>query len=211
MASILSKRNLRTVGLASSGSIWVLGVGLGFALLGSYENRPGEKGILQSSWPGDSQIPLDPRRPTLVMLAHPRCPCTRATINELAHIMTQCQGRVAAYVLFWKPSHFPAGWDQIDLWSSAADIPGVEVRCDEGGQEARRFGARTSGQVYLFHPDGQMIFRGGITGARGHIGSSPGREAVTSFLTDGTALIEQSPVYGCPLFDVDCPSLEDQP
>ena len=86
------------------------------------------------------------------MAAHPHCPCTRASIESLARIMTRCRGLVTAHVAFCKPAGFPGDWEQTDLWRSAAAIPDVEVFCDEEGREARRFGAATSGCVLLFSP-----------------------------------------------------------
>src|SRR4029453_15748046 len=95
-------------------------------------------------WPADSRIVQAKDRATLVVLAHPHCPCTRASIGELASIMTHSQGHVTAYVLFLKPAGFSEDWEKTDLWRSAASIPGVTAVIDDGGVEARRFNAATS-------------------------------------------------------------------
>ena len=50
------------------------------------------------------------------MLTHPHCPCSRASIGELARLMAQAQGRVTAYVLFIKPAGSPEDWENSDLW-----------------------------------------------------------------------------------------------
>ena len=55
--------------------------------------------------------------------------------------MTQAQGRVTAYVLFVKPPGFSDGWEQTDLWASAAAIPGVTPVRDDDGVEAGLFHA----------------------------------------------------------------------
>ncbi len=135
------------------------------------------------------------------MMLHPHCPCSRASIEELAQIMTRCQGRLNCHVFFVKPTQFPVGWERTDLWRQAAAIPGVTVSCDVAGIEARRFGAATSGQVLLYKPDGQLVFSGGITLARGHEGDNRGHEAVIRFLTEGVGELPCTPVFGCPLFD----------
>ncbi len=133
------------------------------------------------------------------MLAHPHCPCTRASVGELARLMTRCEGLLTARVLFFEPPDAPEGWVRTDLWRSAAAIPGVDVLEDESGVEAGRFGATTSGQTVLYDVNGRLLFRGGITGARGHAGDNAGRSAIVSLLTGGTAGRMETSVFGCAL------------
>lgn len=151
----------------------------------------------------DSRIERAPDRATLIMLAHPHCPCTRASIGELALLMAHAQGRVNAYVLFLKPQGFTDDWEKSDLWRSAAEIPGVSVLKDEGGVEAARFHAATSGQTVLYDATGRLLFSGGITGGRGHSGDNAGRSAITALLNEGEAEQAETAVYGCPLFNRD--------
>jgi hypothetical protein len=134
------------------------------------------------------------------MLAHPHCPCTRASIGELALLMAHSQGRVTAYVLFLKPAGFSDDWEKTDLWHSAASIPGVKVMIDDGGAEARRFHAATSGQTMLYDAEGRLLFSGGITGSRGHAGDNAGRSAIVSLLNTGAAERAETFVFGCRLF-----------
>ena len=180
---------------------WALAVGAGLWVLWGYENAPGAGAHPPRLWPTDSRIRHEPGRATLVILAHPRCPCSRASIGELASIMAQTQGRVSATVVFLKPAGFSDDWEKTDLWHSAASIPGVTAMIDEGGAEARLFGARTSGQTLLYGADGRLLFSGGITGSRGHSGDNAGREAVTSLVNVGAAEREETFTFGCPLFD----------
>jgi hypothetical protein len=167
----------------------------------SYDNTPGVAAAAPLRWPTNSRIELASNQNTLVMLAHPKCPCTRASIGELSRLMTHSQGRLTAYVLFLKPAGSSADWYQTDLWKSAASIPGVTTLIDEDGIEAARFGAVTSGQVILYDRNGNMLFRGGITESRGHSGDNAGRSAIESLVNTGTADRDTSLVFGCPLFD----------
>src|SRR4051812_44154376 len=84
-------------------ALWAAGVSAGFFLLDRYAAAPGEGGQPPPSWPRGSRIPLATDRPTLVLFAHPKCPCTRATIGELAAVMTHARDRLSARVLFYKP------------------------------------------------------------------------------------------------------------
>lgn len=175
-------------------------VGVGLRVILDYENTPGSSATPSPEWPADSQIPRTPGLPTLVTMVHPHCPCSRSSIGELALLMVQGQGLVDANVVFVKPKGFPDEWEKSDLWASAAMIPGVKVRVDDKGIEARRFGSRTSGQIMLYSASGQLLFSGGITSARGHSGANDGRSAIEALLTKGSAGQSETPVFGCPLF-----------
>ena len=192
--------------LTAAGALWLLIIGAGLGILWNYESTPGIAAAPPDSWPAASGVEPAADRPTLVMLAHPHCPCTRASIGELARLMTQAQGRVRAYVLFVKPPNFSGEWAQAELWASAAAIPGVIPVLDDGGVEARLFNAATSGQTVLYDAAGKLLFSGGITSARGHAGDNAGRTALVSLLTSDEAEGQGAPVFGCPLFaQKECP------
>ena len=186
--------------LIAACAAWALMIGVGLGLLWDYENAPGLTASPPPYWPSDSHIRLAPDRATLIMLAHPHCPCSRASVGELARLMAQTQARVTAYVLFLKPADSPDDWEKTDLWQSAASIPGVEVVADDDGVEARRFHAMTSGQTLLYDAAGRLLFSGGITGSRGHSGDNAGRSAIVSRLNTGEADRAKTFVFGCPLF-----------
>jgi hypothetical protein len=194
-------RSRRRVVILTSITLWLLVVGIGLSVLSGYENTPGVAAKPLASWPADSQIQRATGRPTLVMLVHPHCPCSRASIGELALLMAQSQGRLAAYVLFLKPAGFSDDWEKTDLWQSAAGIPGVQPIVDNDGMEARRFHATTSGQTVLYDAEGRLLFSGGITLARGHAGDNAGRSAIVSLVNAKVAEQTETPVFGCPLFD----------
>ena len=188
-------------------SLWGVTVCAGIGMLADYEARPGDAAPSPDKWPTMSRIVRATGQSHLVMFAHPRCPCTRASIGELAVVMSQCQGRLAADVLFLKSAEFEREWTQSDLWRSATSIPGVTVALDESGAEAQQFGAITSGHVVLYDGDGRLLFSGGITGSRGHFGDNYGRSTIVALVRDGAS---QSPtrrypaecaVYGCRLFN----------
>ncbi|HLG17970.1 MAG TPA: RedB protein [Blastocatellia bacterium] len=192
---------MKRIVAVASGLVWAAAILAGLWISWGYENTPGIAGVPPSQWPADSEVQLAADRATLVMLAHPHCPCSRASIDELSLLMTRGQGRVTAYVLFVRPAGLPDGWEKSDLWHSAAAIPGVNVLSDAGGVEARRFQATTSGDVVLYDSQGRLLFSGGITGSRGHSGDNVGRSSIVALLTQGTAERTQTFVFGCPLLD----------
>src|SRR5436309_2095363 len=119
--------------------VWAGAVAIGMAILWNYASTPGSPATPTEQWPTDTQIQRVSGKATLIMLAHPQCPCTRASLRELALIMTRCRGLLTAQVLFFKPKNFARDWEKTDLWQQASIISGVEVGCDIDGIEARRF------------------------------------------------------------------------
>jgi hypothetical protein len=170
----------------------------GRALL-KYESAPGNIGSVSNSWPANSAIQRADDRPTLVMMAHPQCPCTRASMAELAQVMARVQGKVRAYVLFYTPRESGADWQNSDLRRTALQIPGVTVLSDVDGAEAERFGAETSGHTFLFDPSGRLLFNGGITASRGHSGDNVGENSITLLINRQAAKQSRTLVFGCSL------------
>ena len=193
-----SKRLLTTILFCA---VWSFALIAGLRTLFSYESTGGAIGEVQEHWPAACEIPAPNERPTLVMLAHPRCPCTAASIEELAKIMAQVQGKISAYVLFLKPQSASAGWEDTDLRHDAEKIPGVTVVSDIDGTEAQKFGAQTSGHTFLYDQHGTLLFSGGITQARGHAGDNAGEDAIVSLVNDQRAILGQTLVFGCSLID----------
>ena len=174
-------------------------IAVGGARLWRFDNTPGASPEPAPEWPTASRLRLDSDRFTLVLFAHPRCPCTRASVNALDQIMKRFGDRLTACVQFVRPQPCPADWERTDLWDSAAAIPGVTVMADKNGQEASLFHAKTSGHAFLYDCHGHLWFSGGITAARGHVGPSSGQEAVINAVTRGVRGPKHFPVFGCPL------------
>jgi hypothetical protein len=180
--------------------VWLAAAASGLAVLWAYDNAPGEGASAPAAWPGDTVLARAHDRPTLVLLAHPQCSCTRASLGELAEALARATTRPKTYVLFLKPYGVSDEWAQTDLWKTAAAIPDVTVVRDDDGAEARRFGVETSGQTLLYDKTGALLFSGGITGARAHRGDNDGRKAIVDLLNRGTSEKAATNVFGCSLF-----------
>ena len=186
-------------GWLAFGIVWVLTLAPGFALLWAYTMRPGEAEGAPDVWPAGTRIARNRDRATLVLFAHPQCPCTRASLAELARLMARSEDRLGANVVILRPSDVGGGWDSSDLWRRASAIPGVTIVRDDDGVEAARFHATTSGATVLYDIQGRLVFSGGITLARGHEGDSAGLQRIRSLLRTGKADRSDAPVYGCSL------------
>src|SRR5437764_11181712 len=107
---------------------WLGTVSVGGLVLMRYEVTPGATGPAPDRWPADSRLPRAADRPTVLLFAHPRCPCTRASLGEFAAALADSTTPPAACVVFVRPPGCPDGWERGDLWDAAAALPGVTVR-----------------------------------------------------------------------------------
>jgi hypothetical protein len=193
----------RKVSIILVGCLCLIGLVVGARAALKYEATPGAVAAAPLAWPQHDDSIASVQRPKLVMFLHPRCPCSRASLAELAALMAECGEHVDAEASFVRPAEFSAGWEETDLWRAAKSIPGVKVDVDAGGHQAVRFGTATSGTVLLYDREGRLLFNGGITGSRGHVGPNAARALLTAMLLHSEDhQTRQTPVYGCPLFDV---------
>lgn len=179
-------------------TLWILLVGLGLSLLISFSNSSGPVGPAKLIWPEKSKIGRDSSRPNLIIFLHPKCSCSRATVGELERLMVFIREKISISVVF-----SIAGGDTgevlgSDLATSVKRIIGVDsVFIDEDDVESTLFGAKTSGQSYLYDKNGALVFSGGLTSARGHMGDSAGRDAILSWLRNKDQTSVFTAVFGC--------------
>ena len=190
---------MKTIVLCCCLCLWLAVFSGGTALMLRYENIAGSTGDAPAVWPAASRIERTPGRATLIMLAHPKCPCTLVSIEAFSALLAENTDRVTAHVLFLKPERAGADWTQTSLWRAAAAIPGASVSCDDTGAEAARFGSETSGDVLLYDAHGHLTFHGGLTAARGRTGPSLGQNALGALLAGIRPTQSTTPVFGCPL------------
>lgn len=183
-------------------SAWLLSVTAGFGLLLRYKNAPGPASAGPPvAWPRESAVPSPHGRATLLMFAHPHCPCTQASVSELARLMTRYAGRLDARVLMVHPPGVSTDWDDTALSERAGAIPGVWLGHDKGGREAARFDARVSGFSLLYDGEGRLLFAGGLTAMRGHEGDSLGLRQIAAALDGRPLEARNGPTFGCALHD----------
>lgn len=194
---------MRTFLWATLGLLWLAAVTLGLLGVTAYDSAPSPAEASGQKWPAASSLQRDAEKVTLLLFAHPHCPCTRATLAELERVLAHPAHRPRVYILFVRPEGTPAGWEQTNLWRDATTQPGVTVRVDEDGQEARRFGAVASGHALLYNTQGALVFSGGITAARGHEGDNLGTDALSAALDANVSTPQlaphRTPVFGCAL------------
>jgi hypothetical protein len=168
-----------------------------------YKGTAGAPAQAPETWPMNATLIPSSSRPTVVMLAHPKCPCTRASLGELESLVAKAKDKFDAAVVFYEPDDAPGDWSNTDLVKTARAIPGVRVILDDNGKLTRRFGAKTSGHTLVYATGGKLSFSGGITGARGHFGDNAGLDAALNAVENGRGDTRstRATVFGCNLFE----------
>ena len=179
--------------------LWAMGIVVGITVAFAYQYRPAESAIAPERWPATSSCMFASDCATLVMFLHPHCVCSRASLHELAALLARWPGRFNAQLIFINPTAALSNGTCTELWNSAAKISGVTLRVDDQGTEQRHFRARVSGEVFVYAPSGSLLYHGGITAGRGHVGDNPGREALESLLLQDQPTACVRPVFGCEL------------
>ena len=188
--------------LALAACVWIAGTAGGYAVMWKFQRTDGEDAVAPIEWPAASPLPRATDAPTVVLFAHPRCPCTRASIAGLRELLgTGARNAIKTYVLVLRPKDFDEDWEKTDVWHNAASIPGVTVLSDVDGVEAARLGARTSGQLLIYNTRGQLVFSGGITALRGETGDNAGIRSVAAILDGKPPLANATRVFGCGIQD----------
>lgn len=165
----------------------------------SFDQTASAQNAVPALWPVTSALRRPAGRPRMLVFVHPFCSCTAATIAELSKVSVRARaGSPEITVLFIRSIH--SKWPRKNaLWNEAEKLAGARVVWDEGGQEARRFGANTSGFVVLYSGEGKLLFRGGVTGSRGHQGDNYGLDQLMASIDSQKEASKSSLVFGCAL------------
>lgn len=204
--------------MTSTGTVFgwlVMTVGT-MAAFWSYEATPGERAHVAASAPAASSVILTPGRKSLLVFIHPKCACTKATLSELQTIWNGLTPEItpACTFILRQPAQPGNAWRETDIERACREFIGTQFIDDYAGAEAKRFGVTTSGTCLLYDEEGQLLFAGGITASRGHIGPAASQELLREQLassngapTAGDAQThsddDRCPVFGCPLFSPD--------
>lgn len=132
----------------------------------------------------------------IVLVAHTECPCTRATFVNLDKLLSRYRGRLVCKVVFCGPGVGSSSTSQNVL--IAKRLPNTELEFMSEAEVLSQYRSTTSGQAFLYSPQGELKFRGGLTISRGHEGDSTATNALGEWI-EGRKGCDAFPVYGCPL------------
>ena len=176
--------------------VWALAVVSSSGLLLRYEETPGAVSSAHT-WPVNSPVALHSQKLTVVVVVHPRCPCTRATIHELHDLAERYPDVADFHFALYCPASAADEWTQSPNALLAAQVSKAGMYKDIDGKFCRLLGASTSGTVLVFNPAGVNLFTGGITPSRGHEGDNLGLDALRQLLCGEPLGVRSTPVFGC--------------
>lgn len=179
--------------------VWFCGIVAAFALVWQYKSTPGASIEPPEVWPAAATIHPAAGMPNLLLFAHPQCPCTRASMAELSRIADALKGKAKIHVVLVRPRSTGPGFEDGAIADRAATVAGAEVLIDPGGEQADLFGAAVSGSTVLYSPEGKLLFRGGLTTARGHEGQGPAFDRILALASGGASERNDAPTFGCDL------------
>lgn len=171
------------------GVVWLGAVAWGIHATMSYESTPGKTATTPRV-----QLASHESKWSIVMVAHPMCPCTAASLKALKAVVAEHRDAVECKVVFvgGRPESVSQNMQLADQIGTAS----IEWVSEE--EAAESYGAFTSGQTFVYGPEGDIAFSGGITPGRG---VDQPQFAVKLFrsLFAGKAAGSSVPVYGCGL------------
>src|SRR5713226_2476071 len=170
----------------------------GYAWLLRYSFAAGKASASPPAIPSSVASPAPSARAQLFLALHPRCPCSRATLSELAKILSRAPEACDVTVLMYKPEGEPDSWMAGALLDNCRRMS-CRVRPDADGRLAGSLGSFTSGGVVLYDAKGRLRYQGGITASRAHEGDNAGKQAVIAILRGHHDSQKPMPVFGCPI------------
>lgn len=144
---------------------------------------------------------LDDRSISMTVAIHPHCPCSKASVEEISKICGLIPTPPKMTVLAFKPGGEADAWTQTPILAKLEAL-GANIVVDTDGKAARELGMNVSGQVRLHSPRGDLVYSGGVTGSRGHVGDNTGKKAVLGHLRGAHSEVRSAPAFGCSLFEI---------
>ena len=194
-------RIVRSIALAAALLVWCIAIVGGAFVMFGYASTPGADARAPLQWPNPSLLEREPDAFTLLFFAHPHCPCTNASFEQLLRVLASARLPLDCHAIFTIPESTEDEWEEGALLRKVEAVSQITVRRDHFASESRRFGVATSGHVLLYTPDGRLLYSGGITATRGHEGDNLGAQAIVEYLSGMEPSTSHMPVFGCPLFD----------
>ncbi len=192
----MSRNRILSAIFILAGMIWVATVAAAYEAIRRFETTPGLPASAPRAWPAATTVARTSGTWSLVMLVHPHCSCSRASVKELGEIVEKSRRDVQTTVLVYRPHEMKAGWERTNVYDAATRIRRARVLIDHDGAEARLFGGFTSGQTFLYDDQGRLRFAGGVTSLRGHAGLNRGRADVLRIASQRSGS-GTHPVFGC--------------
>ena len=187
---------------------------LGWYQLGRYASTPGEQFAAPALW---NPHAAHASTPHLIVFIHPGCSCTHATLQQLDKLLQSPHPPVRLTLAVYQSkaliTQHQASFDSSSYLHPAHDkLAEFRQLSDWNGALARSLGAVTSGQILLYSAAGQLLFQGGITEERAHLGDNDSADSLLTAINStarpfpnlhltSTKAITPHPVFGCSILN----------
>jgi len=170
---------------------------LGIWQLYAFSTTPGDHTVVQS-WILQDKLPLKHQLASLVVLIHPKCSCSTATLKEVERLKIGLKDKLDVKLVFISYGDKSKNWYQGPVWDLAVSMKkNVSIVLDNDGQILKTLGTKTSGTAYLVGPDLKVVFQGGLTPIRGHEGATSGQAFIASWVKGNTKSSLIQKIFGC--------------
>lgn len=99
----MNRQRILTLSIVAAALVWVATVAAAYEAIRRFETTPGLPASAPRSWPAATMVPRTPGTWSLVMLVHPHCSCSRASVKELAEVVEKSRRDVQTTVLVYRP------------------------------------------------------------------------------------------------------------
>lgn len=179
-------------------SIWVGSIIWSTKAMLIFQFTPGKMGKVFNDFPQKSKLVLDQTLPTLILFLHPKCTCSKASVEEIKIIKSSIKKEFKLIAVVQTASLKLT--DELEkLKEELSTLPHSTIVNDSYSFETNLFSVKTSGQIYIYSSFGELIYTGGSTSSRGTSSPSELRRTIASILETNKKphqLITKS-IYGC--------------
>ncbi len=196
-----------------AGTVWLSCITFGFWLLLSHNTDDGSPDLSENSTGTNlvrdvvhkvlpehlGEILPPPGKLHVVMALHPKCPCTKTSLEVLGRLLAIDSDSTYCSFLVSLPSDQSVSWIDTPITKLAMSLPNASLAVDVEAKRAHQLGLMNSGSVILVQSDGSVTFRGGITSGRTCSDESPGSVNAASLIRREIIAAITTPTFGFPL------------
>lgn len=200
---------LRNLSSGLLGLVWLASIFAGFWWLLSHDTDVNELATESSTvaWHLPEHLLTDFVEPNggihTVVSLHPKCPCTRNSLETLAKLLSDATVNARCTFLVFTPESGDGDWMETGIAKAADQFPNAKLIQDVESKKALELGLFSSGAVIVINDFGEVLFQGGVTSGRSCNADNPGALALSAILQGRRVPEISPPVFGCSLTEPD--------
>jgi hypothetical protein len=164
-----------------------------------YKSTPGKASLFVGRAPDSSSIKFDSKHYNFITFIHPKCSCSEATIENLTTMTRDFANKnISFHVVFYSSSELGSDLENSKYVKEVKELQNTRIYFDKKLTDFSLYDVETSGQSFLFDTEKNLIFKGGITESRGHLGETLSMRKIAGYLEgEKPNSITLAPTFGC--------------